>query len=107
MLTEPTIIYQGPVVEPSLLATVYDQRWIMSHVTPAMLEELQTQGADSIVEACVMSGPEIRARVQTSIAYAWDSSNPLLAGHTLTVSSDNAPVNATNTENPMLGRPIH
>lgn len=78
-----TVVYQGPPVDPSLLSTVYDDAWIMQHVSPAMLEELMTRGADSIVEACVLNGSEIKARVQTTIAYAWDSADPTLVGHSL------------------------
>lgn len=118
----PVVSYQGPVVDPSLLATVYDEQWILNHVTPKMLEELQTQGADSIVEACVMSGSTIKARVQTSIAYAWDQADPLLAFHATPSSVEsidtsmriatNDPnvgraIDATNHQDPALGRPIH
>jgi hypothetical protein len=114
--TPSVVSYQGPVVDPSLLATVYDEQWILNHVTPKMLEELQTQGADSIVEACVMSGSTIKARVQTSVAYAWDQADPLLAYHapsattidvTMRIATNNDPIAATNTHNQALGRPIH
>ena len=118
----PSVTYQGPLVDPSLLATVYSEQWILDHVTPAMLKELETQGADSIVEACVMNGSTIRARVQTSIAYAWDMSDPLLASAptpdtiktALRVASN--PINGQNSApgdsnpnlpNSMIGRPIH
>lgn len=115
------VAYQGPVVDPSLLATVYDEQWILDHVTPKMLEELQTQGADSIVEACVMNGTTIKARVQTSVAFAWDQADPLLAYHaesahearaidtTMRIASNDAldAIDATNTPSQALGRPIH
>ncbi|MCW5811380.1 MAG: hypothetical protein KIT84_10225 [Labilithrix sp.] len=110
-LTELATVYLGPFVDPSLLATVYDERWIMQHVTPKMLEELTTRGADSIVEACVVAGDEVRARVQTSIAYAWDQSDPSLVGHSLLAAgggniASNNPIEATNHANTMIGRPI-
>ena len=115
--TPAVVSYQGPRVDPSLLATVYDEQWIFDHVTPKMLEELQTQGADSIVEACVMSGTTIKARVQTSVAFAWDQADPLLAYHptteaiaietSLQIANHGDPIDATNAPNPALGRPIH
>jgi hypothetical protein len=63
-----------------LLATVYDEAWIAKNITPAMLEELSQDGADSIVEACILrSDGALRAKVQTSAVYVWDESDPHLA----------------------------
>jgi hypothetical protein len=73
------VVYQGPLIEPSLLATVYGEDWIRENITPAMLDALAREGADSIVEACIMKGDHVRTRVQTSVAYAWDETDPNVA----------------------------
>lgn len=77
---EPTrVVYQGPSVDPLLLAGVYNEAWIQGNITPAMLDELARDGADSIVEACIVKGDVVRARLQTSVAYAWDQADPNLS----------------------------
>ena len=84
---EPPITYQGPLVDPSLLATVYSADWIEAHVSAKGLQELQTEGADSIVEACIVNShwrSAIDSRVQTTIANAWNPNDPILDGHGLT-----------------------
>jgi len=70
------IVYQGPEVDRALLASVYTQDWIDGNITPAMLDRLSRDGADSIVEACIVKDGRPRARLQTSLAYAWDESDP-------------------------------
>lgn len=79
-------VYLGPVVDPSLLATVYPPDWIEQHVSAKGLAELEAEGADSIVEACIMNpaGTYARSKVQTTIANAWDPNDPILGGHSLT-----------------------
>lgn len=73
---QDTVVYQGPRVEPWLLVSVYDENWIRGAITPQMLDELARDGADSIVEACIVRGRSVRARLQTSVAYAWDENDP-------------------------------
>lgn len=70
------VVYQGPVVDRALLSTVYTQDWIDGNITPQMLERLQKEGADSIVEACIMRNGAPRARLQTTLQYAWDEADP-------------------------------
>ncbi len=80
--------YQGPQVDPTLLVTVYDEEWIQGNITPAMLDQLQTQGADSIVEACILrSNGNVRARLQTTLQYAWDEQIDEQTGTSSTGSS--------------------
>src|SRR5688572_14164293 len=67
------VTYDGPEVDPSLLASVYTEEWIAGNITAQMLDRLAREGADSIVEACIVRGTgTVRARLQTSIQYAWD-----------------------------------
>lgn len=73
------ITYDGPEVDPSLLASVYTEEWVMGNITPQMLDRLAREGADSIVEACIVKENTVRARLQTSIQYAWDQGDPLAA----------------------------
>jgi hypothetical protein len=70
------VVYEGPQVDRSLLTTVYTQEWIDGNVTPEMIERLEREGADSIVEACIVKSGAVRARLQTTIQYAWDESDP-------------------------------
>jgi len=70
------IVYDGPEVDRSLLASVYTQEWIDGNITPAMLERLSREGADAIVEACIVKDGQPRARLQTSLPYAWDTKDP-------------------------------
>jgi hypothetical protein len=49
----------------------------MGNITPQMLDQLAREGADSIVEACIMNGDVVEARLQTSLQYAWDQADPL------------------------------
>ncbi len=72
------VVYDGPEVERSLLASVYTQDWIEGNITPQMIDRLSREGADAIVEACIVKNATrvVRARLQTSIQYAWDESDP-------------------------------
>ena len=76
--TPPTTkpIYVGPEIDPSLLASVYNQQWIDQNISAQVLEELSVDGTDAIVDACIVRGQGVRARLQTSIQYAWDPSDP-------------------------------
>ena len=66
-------VYQGPKVDPgvfSLLHLYDDARWATGQVTPAQLAD--AKNPDPIVEACIMKGTQVRAKLQTNLAYAWD-----------------------------------
>lgn len=69
-------IYVGPELDRSLLASVYNQQWIDQNISADVLEQLSVDGADAIVDACVVREGAARARLQTSIQYAWDTSDP-------------------------------
>jgi hypothetical protein len=69
-------VYQGPEVDRSLLASVYSQPWIDAHIAPEMMERLSREGADAIVEACIVDHENARVRVQTSIQDVWDAADP-------------------------------
>ena len=66
------VVYQGPQVDPSLLAPVYTEEWLQGNVSDDQIARLQMEGADSIVEACIVKNGRPRARLQTTIQYAWD-----------------------------------
>lgn len=70
------IVYDGPEVEPSLLANVYQEEWIMRAVAPPLLDRLAREGADSIVEACIVKDEAPRVTIKTSIECAWDERDP-------------------------------
>jgi hypothetical protein len=71
-------VYQGPEVDRSVLASVYSQPWIDAHIAPDMMERLSREGADAIVEACIvdLDKEHARVRVQTSIQDVWDAADP-------------------------------
>ena len=72
-----SVVYQGPELDRALLASVYSQQWIDANISPAVLQQLSRDGADAIVEACIMaSDASVRMRLQTSIQDAWDASDP-------------------------------
>ena len=86
------VVYDGPEVDRSLLASVYSQDWIDANISQDVLERLSRDGSDSIVEACIITAAAVdggaanaipsasaRIREQTSIQDAWDSSDPHLA----------------------------
>jgi hypothetical protein len=98
--TSAKIVYDGPEIDRSLLVSVYSDDWITANIAPDVLEQLSRDGADSIVEACIvtltppvaiapapsplppaanaMRSPtmDVRLRLQTSLQDAWDSSDP-------------------------------
>jgi hypothetical protein len=69
-------IYVGPPVDRSLLACVYNQQWIDQNISADVLEQLSVDGTDAIVDACIVREGAIRARLQTSLQYAWDPRDP-------------------------------
>jgi hypothetical protein len=76
--TPPTTkpMYVGPEIDRSLLASVYNQQWIDQNISADVLEELSVDGTDAIVDACIVRGDGVRARLQTSLPYAWDPADP-------------------------------
>lgn len=67
------VVYVGPKVDPAIfaLAELYsDARWATGEV-PAATHDLGKM-PDPIVEACVMRGDAVRAKLQVNLAYAWD-----------------------------------
>ena len=71
------IVYDGPEVDRSLLANVYSQEWIDQNISQDMLQHLSREGADAIVEACIVGDiVQPRIRMQTSIQDAWDKADP-------------------------------
>jgi hypothetical protein len=76
------VVYEGPAVSEELvkLISIYnDPRWYGGHETAEMKAEIE-KGPDSIVEACVMHGDTVRARLLTNLAYAWDRGEELARG---------------------------
>lgn len=72
-------LYQGPAVSKELvdLLSIYnDERWYGGNETPDMEAEIQ-KGPDAIVEACVMHGNTVKAKLLTNLAYAWDRGEDL------------------------------
>jgi hypothetical protein len=67
------VVYQGPKVDPAVfeLAELYsDPRWATGAVPAATLAKGKLP--DPIVEACVMKGSTVKAKLQVNLAYAWD-----------------------------------
>ena len=69
-------IFVGPEIDRSLLASVYNQQWIDQNISADVLEELSVDGTDAIIDACIVRGAGVRARLQTSLQYAWDPTDP-------------------------------
>ena len=69
-------VYVGPEMDPTLLVNVYRQEWIEQNMSAEALDRLGRDGADSIVDACIVTDRAVRARLQTSLAYAWDAGDP-------------------------------
>ena len=69
-------VYVGPEIDPTLLVNVYKQEWIDQNMSAQALDRLSREGADAIVDACIIGDRGIRGRLQTSIAYAWDAADP-------------------------------
>lgn len=68
-------VYQGPKVERSVVDLMHlfdDARWADNSMPIADREEMKRLGPDPIVEACIMKGDTVRAKLQTNLAYAWD-----------------------------------
>lgn len=74
--TTAKAIYVGPELDRSMLACVYTQQWVDQNIPPDVVQELSVDGADSIVDACIVRQEAVRARLQTSLQYAWDASDP-------------------------------
>ena len=69
------IVYQGPKVDKSIfdLAKLYDDaRWATGDVPQSVKDDVAKYGPDPIVEACVMAGDKVHAKLATNLAYAWD-----------------------------------
>ena len=77
------IVYDGPEIEPSLLANVYEEQWVMRALAPPLLDRIAREGADSIVEACIVKDEAPRVTVKTSIECAWDERDPNAAESSL------------------------
>lgn len=69
-------MYVGPELDRSMLACVYTQQWVDQNIPPDVVQELSVDGADSIVDACIVRQEAVRARLQTSLQYAWDANDP-------------------------------
>lgn len=69
-------VYVGPEMDPTLLVNVYKQEWIDQNIDGPALARLSRDGADAIVDACIVADRGVRARLQTSLAYAWDAADP-------------------------------
>jgi hypothetical protein len=69
------LLFDGPNVDPSLVDLLHlydDARWATGDVAQSLKDDVATLGPDPIVEACKMRGAEVRAKLQTNLAYAWD-----------------------------------
>ncbi len=69
-------VYVGPEIDPTLLVNVYKQEWIDANMNAQTLDRLSRDGADAIVDACIIGDRGVRARLQTSLAHAWDAADP-------------------------------
>lgn len=79
VLSNGKTIYDGPSVSRELvdLLTIYnDERWYGGNETAEMRAEVE-KGPDAIVEACVLQGGKVRAKLLTNLAYAWDRGEDL------------------------------
>jgi hypothetical protein len=68
------VVYRGPKVDRSIVALLdlySDPRWATGQVPAATRAEVD-KGPDPIVEACILQGDKVRAKLQTNLAYAWD-----------------------------------
>lgn len=69
------LVYQGPAVDSSIIDLVHlydDPRWATGDVPRALQDEVRKLGSDPIVEACILRGDKVRAKLQTNLVYAWD-----------------------------------
>jgi hypothetical protein len=90
------VLFEGPAVSQELvdLLSVYnDERWYGGKETPEMQAEVE-KGPDAIVEACVVKGDRVEARLLTNLAYAWDRGEELkqqtgINGRSIRVQGEN------------------
>jgi hypothetical protein len=78
-LVDGKTIYDGPAVSKEILGLISlfnDPRWYGGRETAEMKAELD-KGPDPIVEACVLKGTKVKAKLLTNLAYAWDRGNEL------------------------------
>jgi hypothetical protein len=71
------VLFQGPKVDKAIfdLVNVYDDpNWATGNVPQSLKDDLKKNGPDPIVEACILKGDKVRAKLQTNLAYAWDQS---------------------------------
>jgi len=71
------VLFQGPKVDRAIfdLVHVYDDpNWATGNVPQSLKDDLKKFGPDPIVEACILKGDKVRAKLQTNLAYAWDQS---------------------------------
>ena len=75
---DAAVVYEGPEIAPSLLANVYEPAWIIGRIAAPLLDRLAREGADSIVEACIVdeATQSVTSTLQTSIQCAWDERDP-------------------------------
>ena len=69
------LVFDGPDVDSSIVDLLHlydDARWATGDVAQSLKDDVATLGPDPIVEACKMRGDEVRAKLQTNLAYAWD-----------------------------------
>lgn len=69
------IVYQGAKVERGVFDLVHlyeDPNWATGKVPQSVKDDIKKYGPDPIVEACVMKGDKVRAKLATNLAYAWD-----------------------------------
>ena len=69
------ILFQGPKVDKAIFDLVHaydDPNWATGNVPQSLKDDLKKFGPDPIVEACIVKGDKVRAKLQTNLAYAWD-----------------------------------
>lgn len=69
------IVYQGAKVDRGVFDLVHlyeDPNWATGNVPQSVKDDIKKYGPDPIVEACVMKGDKVRAKLATNLAYAWD-----------------------------------
>lgn len=69
------VVYQGPKVDKGVfdLVNLYkDPNWATGDVPQEIKDDIKRFGPDPIVEACILKGDKVRAKLQTNLVYAWD-----------------------------------
>lgn len=69
------IVYQGPKVDKAIFDLVHlyeNPNWATGDVPQSLKDDIKKNGPDPIVEACILKGDKVRAKLQTNLAYAWD-----------------------------------